>query len=363
MDGILQVMASVQLPDMSRLAAATAHLELPFAVVDEVALAHNTADLVRRAAGKPLRLTTKSVRVRGLVERSAATDGFAGVMTYSLAESIWLADHGVDDILLAYPTADRSALGDLVATDHRAAAITVMVDSVDGVDLIESAVGRGRPPVRVCIDVDASLRIGRLHIGVRRSPLRTAEQAAALARTIATRPGLALAGLMFYDAQIAGLPDGARLIRQVKARSATELLGRRHAVVEAVEAVAPVEIVNGGGTGSLVVTGADPVVTELTAGSGLFCPTSFDGYRTFDPHAAALFALPVVRKPAEDIATLYGGGYPASGPEPAAHADVAAGPAPDPDRGCGGGPDTRPRRGSPPARRRRPCLDAPHQGR
>ncbi len=116
---------------------------------------------------------------------------------------------------------------------------------------------------------------------------------------------------MFYDAQIAGLPDGARLIRQVKARSATELLGRRHAVVEA---VAPVEIVNGGGTGSLEVTGADPVVTELTAGSGLLCPTSFDGYRTFDPHAAALFALPVVRKPAEDIATLYGGGYPASGP-------------------------------------------------
>ena len=148
MDGILQVMASVQLPDMSRLAAANAHLE-------------------------PLRLATKSVRVRGLVERSAATDGFAGVMTYSLAESIWLADHGGDDILLAFPTADRSALGDLVATDHRAVAITVMVDSVDGIDLIESAVGRGRPPVRVCIDVDASLRIGRLHIGVRRSPLRS----------------------------------------------------------------------------------------------------------------------------------------------------------------------------------------------
>ena len=88
-----------------RLLAATADLGAPLAIVDEPALWANADDLVRRAGGVPIRVASKSVRVRCIVERTLARDGFAGVMSYSLDESIWLADHGVDDILLAYPTA------------------------------------------------------------------------------------------------------------------------------------------------------------------------------------------------------------------------------------------------------------------
>ncbi len=80
------------------------------------------------------------------------------------------------------------------------------------------------------------------------------------------------------------------------------------------DAVGPLEIVNSGGTGSLEVSSADPVVTEVTAGSGLFLPGLFDGYRTVTPRPALYFALPVVRRPPPDIATLFGGGYIASGP-------------------------------------------------
>src|SRR5690606_33426838 len=133
--------------------------------------------------------------------------GFAGVMSYSLAESVWLADHGVDDILLAYPTTSRAALRDLVAEEHRRRAITVMVDSPDHLTVIDDALGRTHPTVRVCLDVDASLRVGPLHLGVRRSPVHTARQAARLARDVVARPGFELVGLMFYDAQIAGVPD------------------------------------------------------------------------------------------------------------------------------------------------------------
>jgi D-serine deaminase-like pyridoxal phosphate-dependent protein len=43
-------------------------------------------------------------------------------------------------------------------------------------------------------------------------------------------------------------------------------------------------------------------------------PALFDGYRAFDTDPAMFFALPVVRRPAEDIATLFGAGYVASGP-------------------------------------------------
>ena len=89
---------------------------------------------------------------------------------------------------------------------------------------------------------------------------------------------------------------------------------RRTSMVETLRAVADLGIVNGGGTGSLHSTGQDRVLTELAAGSGLYGPTLFDGYRDFTPEPAALFALPVVRRPAAAIATCFSGGYIASGP-------------------------------------------------
>ena len=74
------------------------------------------------------------------------------------------------------------------------------------------------------------------------------------------------------------------------------------------------ELVNGGGTGSLESTAAEAAVTEVTAGSGLYGPTLFDAYRAFAPRPAALFALPVVRRPGPGVVTALGGGYLASGP-------------------------------------------------
>ena len=71
---------------------------------------------------------------------------------------------------------------------------------------------------------------------------------------------------------------------------------------------------NGGGTGSLEGTAAEDAVTEVAGGSGLYGPGLFDSYRRFTPQPAAMFALPVVRRPSERVATVLGGGYLASGP-------------------------------------------------
>jgi D-serine deaminase-like pyridoxal phosphate-dependent protein len=274
---------------------------------------------MRRAGGKPLRLASKSVRCRALQDR-ALDAGFRGQLCFTLPEALWLAGHGARDLLVAYPTTDRTALGALAHGEH-AASVTVMVDAVAHLDLIESAAAGGAP-VRVAIDVDASWRAlgGRLHVGVRRSPVHSAAGAAALARAIVARPGLRLVGLMSYEAQIAGLGDhppgrpwrGA-VLRAVQRASARELAARRAAVVAAVRAVAPLELVNGGGTGSVEATAAEAAVTEVTAGSGLYGPTLFDAYGAFRPRPAALFALPVVRRPSARRATLLGGGYLASG--------------------------------------------------
>jgi D-serine deaminase-like pyridoxal phosphate-dependent protein len=321
-----------------RLERATAGLEAPFALVDLDAMWSNAEDMERRARGKPIRLASKSVRCRALQERVLARPGFRGTLAYTLPEALWLAARGTDDVVVAYPSADRRALRALAgagaesgaATAPAGARVAVMVDGVEQLDLIEDALGGvASAKLRVCIDADAGWHGfgGRVKLGVKRSPLHSAEQVGAFAREIVSRPALELVGMMAYEAQIAGVGDSppgqplrARAIRAMQARSARELAVRRAAIVASVEAVLaeagapPLRFVNGGGTGSLDGTTAEDCVTELAAGSGLYAPTLFDSYRAFTPRPAALFALPVVRRPGRGVVTALGGGYLASGP-------------------------------------------------
>jgi D-serine deaminase-like pyridoxal phosphate-dependent protein len=302
---------------------ATADLEPPLAIVDLDALRANAADLVRRAGGKPIRVASKSVRCRAVLERVLAMDGFSGILAFTLPEALWLAGHGFTDIVVAYPTADRRAIARLAADPDAAREITLMVDDLAHLDLIESAVRDVRPrhELRLCLDVDAGYRAfgGLLRAGALRSPVREPAQAAELARAIAARPGMRLVGLMAYEAQIAGVGDRVggpygHVLRWVQRRSQRELALRRAAVVRAVRRHAELEFVNGGGTGSVEKTTQEEAVTEIAAGSGLFHPRLFDFYRSFRGRPAALFALPVVRRPGGDVVTVLGGGYVASGP-------------------------------------------------
>jgi D-serine deaminase-like pyridoxal phosphate-dependent protein len=307
-----------------RLDSATAHLETPVAVVDLAAFDANAAALSARSGGKPIRVASKSVRVRALLERALARPGWHGVMAYTLAEAIWLVRTGVSsDVLVAYPTVDRTAVGELCKDPELAQAISVMVDHPAHLDLIDQVVApKTREPVRLCLELDASWRpAGGVHVGVRRSPVHSAGQAGALARRIVARPGFRLVGMMSYEAHIAGVGDAppkqavrGRMIQLMQRRALPELLERRAAAVAAVREQAELEFVNGGGTGSMALTAADPSVTEIAAGSGLYGPTLFDGYTAWQPTPAAFFALSVVRRPAPRIATVLGGGWIASGP-------------------------------------------------
>jgi D-serine deaminase-like pyridoxal phosphate-dependent protein len=307
-----------------RLDRATAHLDPPFAAVDLGAYDANAAALAERAAGKPIRVASKSVRCRHLLTRALARPGWRGVMAYTLAEAIWLVRAGVTvDALVAYPTADRQALRELATHAELTAAVTLMIDDPAQLDLVDAVAAVNlRAPVRVCLDLDASWQPlgGRVHVGVRRSPVHTPAAAGALAAQVASRRGFRLVGLMAYEAQIAGMGDApprqaarGAVIRAMQRRSYEELVRRRAAAVAAVREHADLEFVNGGGTGSVAATSADPAVTEVTAGSGLFGPTLFDAYRARRPAPSAFFALPVVRRPAPGIATILGGGWIASG--------------------------------------------------
>jgi D-serine deaminase-like pyridoxal phosphate-dependent protein len=301
---------------------AFAGVDAPFALVDLDVMWANAAEMLGRAAGTPIRVASKSVRCRALLEAILARDdGFRGLMTFTLPESLWLHERGFDDLLLAYPTTDHAALAELGRLDAERPPI-VMIDSVEHLDLIDASAGPARRAIRVCIEFDTGLWLAgrRVKVGVKRSPLRTPADASALAREVVNRPGFELAGLMGYEAHIAGVGDRPLgkhlerpLIRWMKRLSAAEIAERRAAVVAAVRAVAPAPLVNGGGTGSIHSTVRESAVTEVTAGSGFYAPTLFDRYSDFTLSPAAMFAMPVVRRPSAGVATLLGGGYSASG--------------------------------------------------
>ncbi|PJN29559.1 alanine racemase [Kitasatospora sp. CB02891] len=332
--------------ERARYDRATAHLDAPLAIVDLAAFDANAADLVRRAGGKPVRVASKSVRCRALLERVLARDGFAGVMSFTLAESLWLVRSGFTDVLLAYPSADRAGFGRLTADPELARQVTVLVDDVAQLDLIDAA-REGSATVRVCLELDTSLHLlgGRVRVGARRSPLRTPEQLGRFAELVNGRRGFQVVGLMAYEGHVAGVGDAvpgravrSAAIRLMQAKARAELAHRRAEVVRRVRQVAELEFVNGGGTGSVESTVAERAVTEVAAGSGLFVPRLFDNYRSFRGRPAALFAQPVVRRPGVGVVTVLGGGYPASGPAGADRSPVPYLPAGlryDPQEGAG----------------------------
>ena len=300
-------------------------VEAPFAFVDLDALAVNADSMLERAGDKPIRVASKSVRCREVLELIDARDErFRGLLCFTVAEALMLAEAGRTDLVVAYPSIDRRAISELAqlaATDPDAAP-TLMVDEAIQLDRIEGAVGRGPTPIRVAIDVDvgfSALR-GALQIGPKRSPIRTPKAARALAEEIDGRPGLELDGLMAYEGQIAGVGDstpGHALrnlgIKRMQRASIAEIRERRAAIVAAVGEVAPLRFVNGGGTGSLELTATEEAVTEVAAGSGFYAPGLFDDYSRFSLTPAAGFALPIVRRPAPGAITALGGGYVASG--------------------------------------------------
>lgn len=309
------------------LQSATAELDPPFGVISVPALAHNAFDLLRRAGGTTIRVASKSVRVRGVIDAVLAIPGYSGVLAYTLAEALWLAEGdaahpGIQDVVVGYPSVDRASIRRLGLDPLLASRVTMMIDSVEQLDYIDAVIAPDkRERIRVCLELDASWIPKVLgHLGTYRSPVFTAADAASLAAQIVSRAGFTLVGMMAYEGQIAGIvnePASAVrgvAVRWIQSNSARELAGRRWEAVAAVRALVDLEFVNGGGTGSLESTSAESAVTEVAAGSGLFGPHLFDHYRHFLPAPAASFVLSVVRKPTPDMATLLGGGWVASGP-------------------------------------------------
>jgi D-serine deaminase-like pyridoxal phosphate-dependent protein len=287
--------------------------QAPFAFLDLDAVWANAADMLRRSRGKPIRIASSAIRSRPVLERLLDLDpGFQGTLTFTPAETLWLWERGMRDLVLAYPTADRACLTRLarITAEDPEEAPVVTVDCTEHLDLIEEAASSFVAPIRVAIDVDLSWRPlgGVVRFGAKRSPIRTADEAVALAHEIDRRERTRLVGLIAYEAQIAGVGDNVHgksinnlIVRRMQAASARDVEERRAEIVSALSEIAQLEFVNGGGTASIDLTSSEWAVTEIGAGSGFYAPVQLDHHRSFRPRPAAMFALPVTRSTGIEI--------------------------------------------------------------
>ncbi|MGJ3405248.1 alanine racemase [Glutamicibacter sp. NPDC055491] len=293
--------------------------EHPVALLDLDAFDSNVIALRERAGGVPIRIASKSLRVRKALERVLDEPGFRGVLCFTLAEALWLASHGLKDLVVAYPQTDAEAISRWAASEQAREEVTLMVDTQEQLDLIDR-IAPGHGPLKVALELDAAYYpSSNLRIGAARSPLTRPEQVAELAAQVHRRRNFILDGLMCYESQIASVPDGgfsprALIARKLRQASAAELADRRAETVELVRELGDLRFVNAGGTGSVESTIQEPAVTEIAAGSGLFAPALFDSYRAFRPTPALYLGFPVVRRPDERTVTILGGGWAASGP-------------------------------------------------
>jgi D-serine deaminase-like pyridoxal phosphate-dependent protein len=302
--------------------AALADVPLPAAFVDLDALEANVGTVRERADGVPVRVASKSVRCRAVLDRVTDADGIRGLMCYTGREAAYLAAHGFDDLLVAYPVLDRAELESVAGTVADGATVTLMIDCDEHVARAAAVAREADVTIPLCIDVDMSTEHLGQWFGVKRSGVRSVAAALDLAATVDDAAGVTLAGIMGYDAQIAGLPDRDpsrsaamnAVVRRLKARSKPVLRERRQSVAEALDDEYGIPLVNGGGTGSVEFTVDDPWVTEVTVGSGFYAPRLFDWYDRFQHEPAAGYAIEVTRHPDPDVYTCRGGGYVASGP-------------------------------------------------
>jgi len=300
---------------------------LPAVLVDLGALDRNV-DRVRErveAAGKTLRPASKSVRHVGLLRRIMARGGhaFQGLMCFSTEEAVFLAERGFDDLYVAYPTVQPGALRALAAVVAGGTRARIVADCPAHLEAIAAAGRAAGVTLEAVLELDVSLRRagGAVHLGARRSPIRTPKAALALARSAEGIDGVRITGLMGYEGHVAGVPDVGPFKawmnpfkRWMKRQARPDIAALRQETVAGLKAAGvALSLVNGGGTGSLGSSLDEDCLTEVTAGSGFLCSHLFSGFEGLDFEPAFWLALEVSRVSDPGYVTCGGGGYIASG--------------------------------------------------
>jgi D-serine deaminase-like pyridoxal phosphate-dependent protein len=232
-------------------------LVTPALILDLEVARRNIATMAERMSRLKARLRPH-VKVQKSAElaKLQLAAGAIGVCTATVWEAIVMSRAGIQDVLLANQTGGREKLRAL-AEAARQGRLTVAVDHAANVTELAAALRLAGSRLEVVIEID---------VGMGRGGVRSVEEAVVLARHVAGFPQLRFRGVQGYEGHCMLEPD--RALRLKKARAAMDQVG---AVVERLAAAGfPCEIVSAGGTGTYDITGADPRVTEIQAGSYVF---------------------------------------------------------------------------------------------
>jgi len=294
----------------------------PYAVVDLDYLDKNIDDILKRAGNAKIRIASKSIRSINILKYIfSKSRQFQGIMSFTTAETLFLIENGFNDILIGYPSVNENEISLLADKINQGKDIILMVDRKEHLDIIEKVGTSKNCKIPICIDIDMSSKFPGIHFGVMRSSINSTEKLKDLLDYLKKLNNIKLRGIMGYEAQVAGLGDNVTggglknaAIKLLQKKSIVEFKKRRKDCVELIKKEGfEIDLVNGGGTGSIESTIQEDWVTEVTVGSGFFSPTLFDYYTAFKHKPSAFFAIPVVRAPEKGIVTCLGGGYLASG--------------------------------------------------
>jgi D-serine deaminase-like pyridoxal phosphate-dependent protein len=210
------------------------------------------------------RLSTTKARVRPHIKcqkspelaRMQVEAGAIGVCTATVWEAIVMSRAGIEDVLIANEVGGREKIAAL-AQAAREGRITVAIDDPRNAEDVSSAVQAAGSKLEVLIEVD---------VGMGRGGVRSPAAAVVLAQRVAELPGLRLRGVQGYEGHCMSETD--RAVRTQKVRAALDCLGS--AIDQLAAAGFHCEVVSSGGTGTYDITGNDPRVTEIQAGSFVF---------------------------------------------------------------------------------------------
>jgi D-serine deaminase-like pyridoxal phosphate-dependent protein len=229
----------------------------PALILDLPRVERNLAEMARMMAPLPAALRPHAkIHKSPILGRMQLEAGSRGLTTATVWEASAMLDAGLDDVLIA-----NQAVGPQKAAELARIAglgrVVVAVESAANADELSAAASRAGTTVDVIVEVD---------VGLHRSGVRSTADAVALAARVDGLSGLRLQGLLGYEGHCMLEPD--RAVRVEKAKAANAIL------IDAADAFAQrghaTEIVAAGGFGTWDITGANPRITEIHAGSYIF---------------------------------------------------------------------------------------------
>jgi D-serine deaminase-like pyridoxal phosphate-dependent protein len=237
-------------------------VDTPALLVDLDALEANIARISAacRRSGINWRPHTKGIKVPQIA-RKLIDAGAIGITCAKLGEAEVMAARGFSDILIANQIVGPQKIARLVALRPKSD-VMIAVDCRENVAAIADAARAAGVTIRVVIEVN---------MGMNRAGVEPGAGCLALARFIATQKGVRFAGLMGWEGQTAGIPD--QKTKEAAVRAAVSAIVQTAEMCR--EAGLPVDIVSCGGTGTYWISAAQPGITEIQAGGGVFCDVHY----------------------------------------------------------------------------------------